>query len=672
MSRNKLIRVTFEPGGTPIDVPAGTLISKAAAAAGMAIETPCGGMGSCGKCRIIVSGDAGGLDSSEARLLTPSEIESGVRLACRSAVTGEMTVTIPESSLSKVQKILSQGALRDCCVASDVSKIACQLAAPSLEDERPEFERLAGSVEARDISLRPNLRVARSISTAMRQANYAVTAVAYGDELIAIESGDTTDKCYGIAFDLGSTTVVGYLMDLVTGSELAVSAVMNPQTMYGSDLVSRISFATTQENGGGILQSAAVDALNRIARHLAKVAHISLQHVYKVTVVGNTCITHLLLGIDVSSLGQSPYVPSLASDIVTTARELSLETCPEAKVLVLPNVAGFVGSDLVGVLLSSHSGKEVSDPGRKTYADERDIHISDISGQPPLAARLAVDIGTNGEMALIYGGRTLVCSAAAGPAFEGAGISSGMRGSPGAIDSVVIGDRVEFSTIDHRRPIGICGSGLVDAIAGMLDAGIVDESGRMLSPDEVEGLPPDVSSRLVNIDGGVEFVLATQEMSASGRAITLTAADIRHLQLAKGSMHAAMQTLIKLAGTSDDRLDEILLAGAFGNYIRVESAIRIGLIPPVAKEKVTSIGNAAGAGARLALLCGKEMDTARRLAREAEHVELGGVASLSDGTNGADDVSWPVGRGLVLNFPAAVAKKGGFSWRISVITLDWA
>lgn len=597
MKKSKLIRVVFEPGGTEVFVPAGTLLSKAAAASGRAVEMPCGGMGTCGKCRVVVSGVCEEPDQAERRRISEEDLANGVRLACRTRVIGEVTVTIPEESRSLVQKILSHGVLRDCEVMSGITKVFCELVPPTLEDERAEFERLADHLEARDITLRPNLNVLRTASSTLRSGSYKATAVVSGDELIALESGDTSSSCYGVAYDLGSTTVVGYLMDLLTGEELAVSSAMNPQTMYGDDLVSRISFATTQENGAQVLRSAAVDALGRIASTLAETAGVSLDHIYKATVVGNTCMTHLLLGIDVTSLGQSPYVPTVCSDITLTAREFGLPFSPEAKITVLPNVAGFVGSDLVGVLLSS---------------------MWEENGR----TRLAVDIGTNGEMALMHHGKTYVCSAAAGPAFEGAGISSGMRGGPGAIDGVAIDDAVRITTIDNRRPIGLCGSGLVDAVAQMLDSGIVDETGRLLSHAEAEHLPEAVRRRLIEGANGAEFVLATAEESGTKKAITLTGADIRHLQLAKGSIHAAIQTLIRAAGATDADLDEILLAGAFGNYIRVESAIRIGLIPAVEKHRVISVGNAAGAGARLALLSERELGTARALARRSAHLEL--------------------------------------------------
>lgn len=597
MKKSKLVSVTFEPDGMEVFVPAGTLLSRAAAAAGRPIEMPCGGIGTCGKCRVVVSGGIDEPDETERLRLGDEAIAGGVRLACRAKATGNVRVGIPESSRSLVQKILSHAVLRECALMSGVSKVYCELTPPTLKDERADFERLADHLSAQDIKLRPRLDVIRGLSATMKAADYRVTAVVCDDELIALEPGDTSGECFGIAFDLGSTTVVGYLMDLLTGEQLAVAAEMNPQMLYGDDLVSRISFATTQPDGAAVLRRAAVDALNRIVGSVAQSAGVGADRIYKTTVVGNTCMTHLLLGIDVTSLGQSPYVPSVCSDIRATAEELGLDTVGQGKVVVLPNVAGFVGSDLVGVLLAS-------------------------SWEENGSTRLAVDIGTNGEMALQHQGRTYACSAAAGPAFEGAGISCGMRGAPGAIDGVIIGDEVRVSTINARPPIGICGSGLVDAVAQMLDAGIIDETGRMIGADEARGLPPAVAERVVDTESGPQFVLAAAEESGIGKPIALTHGDIRRLQLAKGSIHAAIQTLIRTAGTTDEQLSEILLAGAFGNYIRVESAIRIGLIPPVAREKVLSIGNAAGAGSRLALLCAQEMEAARRLAASALHVEL--------------------------------------------------
>jgi uncharacterized 2Fe-2S/4Fe-4S cluster protein (DUF4445 family) len=467
----------------------------------------------------------------------------------------------------------------------------------SLVDERGEFERLAAGLTMYDIDAHIGVHMARELPKILRPADYKVTAVVSDDWLIAVEPGDTVRQNYGIAFDLGSTTVAGYLVDLNTGHEVAVASAMNPQMAYGDDLVSRINFAMTEPDGLAMLRGAAVDVLNRIVRRLAELQEIDRGSIYEVMLVGNTCMSHLFLGLDVSTLGVSPYVPTVCSRMTLRGEESDLEVNPGARVHVMPNVAGFVGSDLVAVALSV---------------------LREDDGQ----TRLAVDVGTNGEMALIHGGRLYACSAAAGPAFEGARISCGMRGASGAIDSVRITDRVEITTIDDRRALGLCGSGLLDAVAELLDAGIIEGTGRMLTPDEAGHLPPEIRERLIESDGGVGFVLATERESARREPITLTQRDVRQLQLAKGSIRAAIETLLRVAGASSENLSEILLAGAFGNYIRMESAVRIGLIPPIDIGRIVPVGNAAGAGAKLALISVRERDRASRLAERIEHVEL--------------------------------------------------
>jgi len=592
-----LAKIRFEPDGIEVYVPLGTHLSSAALSAGSPVEMTCGGMGTCGKCRVFAQGALSALDPSEMRLLRPEERDAGMRLACRARVAGDVLVVIPAASRSLFQKILSATAMRAVHIDPGVSKIHLNIRPPSLQDERAEFERLADALALQDINLQAELALIRDLSAAIRAADYDVTVAVAGDLLLAVEPGDTTSANYGIAFDLGSTTVVGYLMDLVTGRELAVASAMNPQMVYGDDLVSRINFAMTQPKGRDILRKAAVDVINRLIHQAASEAHVDPANIYEATVVGNTCMTHLFLGIDPTSLGLSPYVPVICAAVQESAANLGLDICPRGRVHVLPNVAGFVGSDLVAVLLASLW----EDDGR---------------------TRLAVDIGTNGEMALRHGGKTYACSAAAGPAFEGARISCGMRGGPGAIDSVQIADEVQITTIDNQRAAGLCGSGLIDAVAAMLDAGLIDETGRLVHPDEVPTLPEAVRERMIQVDGQPAFVLATAQQSARKQPVVLLQRDIRQLQLAKGSIRAAIETLLRVAGAKEQELSEILLAGAFGNYIRRESAVRIGLVPELPLERITPVGNAAGAGAKLALVSCRERERASRIARDVIHVEL--------------------------------------------------
>ncbi len=594
---SELVKVTFEPDGIDIFAPVGETLSRAALGAGCAVETPCGGMGTCGKCRVSVAGSVSEPDASETRFLSESELASGIRLACRTKITGEVTVTVPQASRSLVQKILSDGITNDVHLHPAVTKLYVSLPKPSLEDERGEFERLAAGLSIYDVAATIGVAMARKLPKILRESDYHVTAVVVDNELIAVEPGDTAWANYGIAYDLGSTTVVGYLIDMNTGHEVGVASAMNPQIAYGDDLVARINFAMTEENGLEMLRTSVVDVLNSIAKRLAETHDMSLANVYEVTLVGNTCMAHVFLGLDVSTLGLSPYVPTVCSEMVLRADEAGMLINPGARVHVLPNVAGFVGSDLIAVVLST-----LRDGESRT--------------------RLAVDVGTNGEMALVHKGQIWACSAAAGPAFEGARISSGMRGGPGAIDSVEIDETVRITTIDNRRAVGLCGSGLVDAVAEMLSAGIVESTGRLIDPEEATHLPMAVRERLVRVGDGVEFILATEQESARREPVTITQRDVRQLQLAKGSIRAAIETLLKVAGASWEDLDEIFLAGAFGNYIRRESAVRIGLLPPIDIDNIVPVGNAAGAGAKLALISVRERERASRLAEKIEHIEL--------------------------------------------------
>ena len=604
-AQKALLRVRFEPDDIDIYAPPGACVAELAQNAGCPVENPCGGMGTCGKCKVIVSNGVTPPGASEKRLLSETEIADGARLACRTHIVADATVRIPDESRSLVQKILISGATRHVGLQSNIRKVYVEMPRPTLLDERADFERLAQSLRLKPSDLQLDLNLARKLSSLVREAEYKVTAVIGGSELLNVEPGDTASTSFGIAFDLGSTTIVGYLIDLNTGRQVAVASTTNPQMAYGDDLISRIQFASVQPNGLALLTHAAVDAMNRIIKQLAGAADITPRSIYEATVVGNSCMTHLLLGVDPSSLGQSPYAPTVCRQITTHAAQLGIRINPHALVHTLPNVAGFVGSDLVGVLLAGMW----EDDGR---------------------TRLAEDIGTNGEMALRHNGRTLACSAAAGPAFEGARISSGVRGGPGAIDSVRIADEVVVSTIDNKKARGVCGSGLVDAVAEMLNAGIVDETGRMLEPGEAPSLSTAVRERLIMVDGSPEFVLADARRSLTGQPITLTQKDIRQMQLGKGSIHAAILTLLKVAGADVSDISELLLAGAFGNYIRKESAVRIGLVPNIPLEKITSVGNAAGSGAKLALLSVKERELARELAEATEHIELANHQEYQD------------------------------------------
>ena len=426
----------------------------------------------------------------------------------------------------------------------------------------------------------------------------------YGSEIRGLEPGNTTEKLYGMAFDIGTTTIAGFLMNLYTGEELSVASALNPQTQYGADVISRITYANHHADGVDVLHRAVTQTINALIGEAAKKAGVAREDIYAVSIVGNTCMHHFFLGINPREVALAPYVPVISESVEVDPRDLNLEINPAGMVFVLPNIAGFVGADTVGVLLA-------------TELDESD------------EIKLVVDIGTNGEMALGNKDRILACSTAAGPAFEGAQISSGMRGATGAIDHVTFAEELEYTVIDDVKPIGICGSALLDIVAGLIEVGLLDERGRLLRPEQVtDPRGQKFKHRLLEHDGTPAFLLADAD-ETGGKKIMVTQRDIRELQMAKGAIAAGIRTLMNNYGIETDQIREVQLAGAFGNYLNPHSACVIGLIPAELEDRITMVGNAAGAGAKLALLSQSEYQRAAARARSVEFIELGSDPAFS-------------------------------------------
>lgn len=403
--------------------------------------------------------------------------------------------------------------------------------------------------------------------------------------------------CYGMAFDLGTTTVVGMLWNLQNGSLIDVAARTNPQSLYGADVISRIQYCNEKEENLAKMQRILIDCLNDIIRELTNKNQVKKEFVCDITVVGNTTMSHLFLGVSPKSLARLPFTPVFYEMRETSAKDLGLDVLKEAKVCLLPNIAGHVGSDITAVLLAT---------GLKARK----------------GANLVIDIGTNGEVLLAKDGKIMTCSTAAGPAFEGASIYMGMRAADGAIEKVKIEEnQVKIATIGEKEPKGICGSGLIDVVAELLKAGIVEGSGRMLKQEEAlsRGISLKLASRLKQGEKGMAFVLCYRE---NAEDIILTQQDIREVQLAKGAIYAGMKTLMKKMGMIEQDVESLMLAGAFGSYIDQESALTIGLFPKIPKERIYSVGNAAGTGASMALLSKNARDLVKTLAREVEHIEL--------------------------------------------------
>ena len=525
--------VTFFPSGKTVHVDEGTTVMQAAIQAGFLLDTPCGGGGTCAKCRVrIRSGHTSSGGSSHR--LTPDQLAEGWRLACATKVTEPLVIEVPQTSLvPRLNAILVDG------------------------------------------------------------------------DSVSLRRDPHTLGHLGAAIDLGTTSVAGTLFDLHTGLERATCAVMNRQIPIGDDVISRIASVRDTPANLAKLQNLAVATLNDILRALCDECDELPSSIHKLTVAGNTTMQQLLLGLDPSPLGAHPFKPAFTDAQTVNASRLGLLTNPEATLTVFPQIGGFVGGDTVAGLLASHF---------------------DTLAQPTLL----VDIGTNGEIALLNEGHILAASTAAGPAFEGARIRQGMRATTGAIDQVWLQNgELRCHVIGEKQACGLCGSALVDAAAELLRLGLIDPTGVLALPDpRPYGLTDALAKRLLATEEGNVFVLA---YDASGiPTVMLTQRDIRELQLASGAIRSGIEALLRRAKLSLHDLDAILLAGGFGNYIRRENALRIGLLPPVYYLSIRFIGNASLTGAKRALLAQSELARAQMLRSRTTHVELGSEPAFAD------------------------------------------
>ena len=578
-----------EPDGTVMD---------AARDVAVDILATCGERGRCRTCRVkVLKGDVPPATIMDEVQLGPDEVHEGFRLSCQTRVIADCHYLLAPPKTESGHQLLSAerdpdagGILLD----SGVEKRLVKANAPVEEDEQTtDTEEIRMALGA-DVVF--PLELAARLPGVLRAKSGNVTVTTFAGEVLDVEAGDTTEQCYGMAFDIGTTSVVGSLLDLATGEQLAQVGNVNPQAVFGGDLMSRIAFAQFNLQNLKKLRARIVGAINGHIKEACEEADVDPAQIYKLVIVGNTCMHHIFLGIDPTYVGLAPYAPVVRDPLVLTPKEALLKAVPNARICMLPIVAGFVGADATAAVLA-------------TRLDESD------------GIRIMVDIGTNGEMVMAANGELVACSAPAGPALEGAQIRHGMRGAIGAVEKVEIDDDVTCHVIGDAPAMGICGSGLIDGIAKMLSAGVLDDSG-LLNFKTKDALPKALADRFIEEDGR-QFVLAWADQSGKGENVTLTQQDVRQLQLAKGAILAGIMMLMSVNGVSKDDLSELLLAGAFGNYINKESAVHMRLLPDMPLEKITYVGNAAALGAQMALLSETERSRAADLARRIRHVSLG-------------------------------------------------
>ncbi len=584
-------QVDFEPLGRRLRVDRGVSVLTAAQQAGVGLVSICGGKGTCGRCKVrVLEGQLSPLSETEGRKLSPDEVARGYRLACQAEVLSDLKLHIPPQSLTAAQRTQVEGQELAVSVVPVVVGHDVRLAPPTREDIRSDLDRmwdhLAETLNLSDLSV--DFALLRQLPTRLRKEGWAGTVGLRGQEVVSFSP--LGRELLGLAVDVGTTKLAGYLVELETGRTLASAGAMNPQIAYGEDVMARIAYAMDGEEQAATLQAAVVGAVNDLARDLCTQSgrhSEEIREIVEAVVVGNTAMHHLFIGLPVRQLGLAPYLAAVSEALDLKAREVGLEIAPGGYVHLLPNIAGFVGADHVAMILSTEIGEAEG-------------------------AVLGLDIGTNTEVVLRANGRLIACSTASGPAFEGAHIKDGMRAAEGAIERLRIVDSgVEYQTIGDAPPVGLCGSGVLDAVAQLRQLGVLDERGNM-------GHHPGVR----RTEHGPEFVLVTAGEGGSDREVVITRGDVGEIQLAKGAIRAGINILLDEAGLSEQDLDQVVIAGAFGTYIDVSSAIVIGMFPPLPLERFNQVGNAAGMGAKLALVSRDQRARAAEIARQVEYIEL--------------------------------------------------
>jgi uncharacterized 2Fe-2S/4Fe-4S cluster protein (DUF4445 family) len=590
------VEITYLPSEKKVRVPVGTTLFNAAHWAGLPIESTCGGRGTCGKCGVKILDGEAELSLADYRHLA-DKLDEGWRLSCQCPINGPMTVEVPR--LMKMPKAATMGVGRFVLLEPNVVKRYFELPAPSLEDHRSHLARVLDAIEAEGYTRNHDWEVLPRVARAMRTTTN-VTATLVGEYLVDVEPGDTTDRMFGASFDIGTTTCVCTLVDLRSGAAVAVASTINHQTPFGADVIARMARAMQDDDDIAKLQAAAISTVNELLGRVKEESGVATEEIYEAVVAGNATMLHLLCGVNPESIALAPYVASFTEAQDLRADQIGFDMHPLGWVALFPSIGAYVGADIVADIVATGL---VRDP----------------------EVRLLVDVGTNGEIACGSAERSVATAAPAGPAFEGGEILCGMRATDGAIEGVVLTDgEVELQVIggDEAEPRGICGSGLIDIVAQLRLAGLLDDGGKMTSREDAEAAGHPLAGRLIVRDEVKAFELTGD--------VILTQTDVRALQFAKGAISTGIETAMRALNLTSADLDEVMLAGSFGSYINPQSARVVGLVPPVPVEKIKAVGNTASEGAKMALMSFREREVAFEIPGIVEYIELSGEEDFND------------------------------------------
>ena len=580
--------LTVLPEGKIYEYTAGGSLMNIMLDAGLFIDNACGGKGLCGKCRVrIKAGDAGEIGDTERRILK-EETEQGVRLACLVYPSSDLSIELMQKE--KKHDVLASGYMPDFTFDQDIIKRPVTIHKPTLEDQTPFEDQILAETGAEGFEYEA------LHEHQMMPGEY--TAVLHGSRVIALEPGSTADALYGVAVDIGTTTVVCSLIDMNTGEELGHASEINAQKFFGLDVLTRITYEIEHpEDGKDKLQKAIVGSINKMVASVCSKHGISQDQIYEFSVGANCTMMHMLMGVDARPIGKAPFAPVFARAKDVRADSIGLIAAPGARLYCLPSVSAYIGADIVA-----------------------GAYVCDLKSEPGNV--IFIDIGTNGEIVLASHGKLMSCSCAAGPALEGMNISSGMRAAEGAIEDIHIGeDGVELGIIGDCEPAGICGSGILTVTKELLRTGIVRKTGAFVKADKFD--ESDYRSKYIRVDEEGKRSFRMTDGGSGSEPLYITQGDIRQVQLAKGAILSGFMALMNRAGIGMDDLDKVLIAGQFGAHLPAASITGTGILPFEVEDRIKYVGNTSKTGAYMALMSAKVKREMEKLAHEMDYLELG-------------------------------------------------